>query len=250
MCTILFSWKNTPGYQLILLANRDEFYERPTSTAHWWDDHSNLLGGRDLKAGGTWMAINKEGRFAAVTNYRKFPLEGPFHTSRGELVTNFLTSGIQPEKYFEELDRNRQSYDGYNLIFGDRNRLFYHSNRGPGKALTPDNYGLSNHLLDTPWPKVKKGKKFLADSLQNGNFQKRELFEILTDSETAADDELPDTGIGLEKERMLSPVFITSQDYGTRLSTVMSIRNDGLVNFHERSHNPTHDQEFEFRLEQ
>ena len=168
MCTILFSWKKVPGYKLVLIANRDEFYERPTALAHWWEDHPEVLAGRDLQAGGTWMGINKNGKFAAITNFRKFPLEGPFETSRGDIVKDFLTTGTSSETYLNKLNEIGFQFDGYNLIFGDSRDFFYHSNRGNPISIEPNTYGLSNHLLDTAWPKVKYGKLKFISQVETG----------------------------------------------------------------------------------
>lgn len=247
MCTILFSWKSTADYKLVLAANRDEFHQRGTLPAHWWEDHPDILAGRDLKAGGTWMGINKNGRFAAITNYRKFPLE-TYETSRGDLVKDYLTSADHPSNFMDFLQEKGQQFDGFNLIFGDADELFYFSNRGPGMPLQASVYGLSNHLLDTPWPKVSKGKDLFLQKLTSGNFDKEDLFSILVNKEKADDELLPDTGIGIEKERLLSSIFIESPDYGTRLSTVLTIDYRGKVSFHERSYVPKGENFFDFNL--
>jgi uncharacterized protein with NRDE domain len=248
MCTILFSWKKIPGYRLVLIANRDEFYERPTALAHYWVDYPEVLAGRDLQAGGTWLGITKTGRFAAITNYRKFPLEGPFETSRGNLVKDFLTSNESAASYFDKLKKIGNNYEGYNLIFGDANECYYQSNKGLSTYIKPNTYGLSNHLLDSPWPKVKNGKAEFIRQIKRGDLTKEHLFEILANEKKAKDSELPDTGVGLEKERMLSPIFIKSKNYGTRISTVLTINENGQVNFHERSFVPKKESDFSFKI--
>lgn len=248
MCTILFSWKKIPGYRLILIANRDEFYERPTALAHWWEDYPNVLAGRDLQAGGTWMGINKNGKFAAITNYRKFPLEGPFETSRGDLVKDFLTSNESSALYLDKLKQIGNKFDGYNLIFGDSQEFYYHSNKGQPTSIEPNTYGLSNHLLDTPWPKVKNGKLQFIKQIESGEINKEHLFKILSNQKQAPDNELPKTGVGLEKERMLSPIFIKSENYGTRISSVLTVHENGQVNFHERSFVPIKESDYVFKL--
>ena len=248
MCTILFSWKKIPGYRLVLIANRDEFYERPTALAHWWDDYPNILAGRDLQAGGTWMGISKNGRFAAITNFRKFPLEGPFETSRGDLVKDFLSSDESPASYLDKLNRIGKGFEGYNLIFGDTKELFYHSNKGPSTGIEPNTYGLSNHLLDTPWPKINKGKFLFNRCIEVGDLDKETFFDILSNREKAPDSELPETGVGLEKERMLSPIFIKSENYGTRISSVLMVSENGEVNFYERSFVPEKESDFSFKI--
>jgi len=247
MCTILFSWKSTENFKLVLLANRDEFYKRKTKTAHWWEDNPEVLGGIDKKAGGTWMGINKNGRFAAITNYRKFPLK-EYETSRGELVKNFLIGNDSMDDYMNFLMDKGQKYDGFNLLFGNPDELNYFSNRGPEKKLEPSLYGLSNHLLDTPWPKVSRGKNMLEKELKSGNFNKENLFGVLANNKIADDKLLPETGIGLEKERMLSSIFIKNSDYGTRISTFLSIDYSGNVDFHERSFVPKKESRFEFKI--
>lgn len=248
MCTILFSWKTEADYKLVLLANRDEFHERGTKTSHWWEDHPDVLGGRDLKAGGTWMGINRNGRFAAITNYRRFPLES-YETSRGDLVKNYLIGKDKPHNYMDFLSDKGHLYDGFNLIFGNADSLLYFSNRGPEKILDPDLYGLSNHLLDSPWPKVERGKVKLAETLKQGKLDKESMFSILADDSRAQDEHLPDTGIGLEKERMLSSIFIKSPNYGTRLSSYLTIDRENNVAFHERSFLPQDEKEFRFKID-
>ena len=248
MCTILFSWKNTPGYKLVLAANRDEFYERNTKTAHWWDDAPDVLGGRDLQAGGTWMGINKKGRFAAVTNFRKLPLDGPFETSRGDLVKDFITDTVDPLEYLAFLESNGEKFEGFNLIFGDTQQLHYFSNKSVGKILEPKVYGLSNHLLDTPWQKVEKGKENFKLIVGNGGVDKERLFELLKDEEKSPDHLLPDTGLDLERERLVSSIFIQSDNYGTRLSTVLTISENNEVEFHERSFIPQGNGSYRFKI--
>lgn len=251
MCTILFSWQERPDYPLVLIANRDEFYERPTSVANWWDDHPDVLGGRDLQAGGTWMGVNKNGKFAALTNFRKWPLTGQYSTSRGDLVRNFLTTDVEPESFNEVLKETGESYEGFNLLFGNGSTLMHYSNRGAsGGLLIPSLYGLSNHLLDTPWPKVKNGKAVLRHSLSNGQLPDSEtFFNILENREEAPEKDLPDTGIGLEKEKLLSALFVNMPGYGTRVSTIITIDHQSHVNFIERSHDLKQDQQFQFRIQ-
>lgn len=249
MCTLLFSWQNTPGYKLVLIANRDEFYRRETKTAHWWEDEPGILAGRDLKAGGTWMGIHKNGRIAAVTNFRKLPLEAKPDTSRGDLVRNFLNSGVSPHEYLEFLRENGQDYEGFNLVFGTTSELYYFSNRDRGFELSPGIYGLSNHLLDTPWPKVENGKQRFREILENRGTDRESLFELLKNKKPAPDDRLPQTGLSPEMERLVSSIFIESPEYGTRLSTVVTIDNDNHVEFHERSFVPKDAQSFSFPLE-
>ena len=193
------------------------------------------------------MGINRNGRFAAITNYRKLPL-GKYTTSRGDLVKNFLTENDSPDSFMNFLIENGQNYEGFNLIFGNMDELLYFSNRGPESKLEPSVYGLSNHLLDTPWTKVKKGKERFSSSIEKAEFNDEDLFKILANKEIAPDNDLPETGVGLEKERMLSSIFIESPNYGTRLSTVLTIGHNGKVNFHERSFIPKDEKKFEFEI--
>lgn len=240
MCLILFSYNNHPDYQLVLLANRDEFYNRSTQRAGWWSDQPDLLGGKDLKENGSWLAITKSGKFAAITNYRDPKQMKPGAPTRGRLVTNFLLDHYTPEEYLKELKKSGAHYNGFNLIFGRQNEIFYYSNSvNTHQRLHPGNYGLSNALLETPWPKVVKGKRKL-DALLNGagTFSMERAVKDLKDPEWANDQELPDTGIGIEKERLLSSMFIETPGYGTRCTTIMTIDRQNLVTFREVSYIP------------
>lgn len=236
MCLILFAYQTHPGYKLVLAANRDEFYVRPTAQAGFWDDAPNVLAGRDLKAGGTWLGVTKAGRFAAVTNYRERKTGNPVSTSRGKLVSGYLAGTLPPDAYLQEVAAEGHLYRGFNLIAGDPDALGYYSNReGRMRPLEPGIYGLSNHVLDTPWPKVRTGKDRLAEILSTSDFSIEALFGLLTDETRAGDDALPDTGVGLEIERMLSSRFIKSETYGTRSSTVLLIDYENRVRFIERT---------------
>jgi uncharacterized protein with NRDE domain len=237
MCLILLSYKKHPDYRLILAANRDEFYNRPTAPLDYWDDHSDVLAGRDLKGAGTWLGVTQCGRIAAITNYRDPATHMQNVPSRGILTRNFLTTNSPPRSYLEEVRKKGNTYNGFNLIVGDASGLFYYSNRAtPVHKLKPGLYGISNHLLDTSWPKVKKGKIRLQGQL-NGRekIDLEKIFEILSDSSLPPDDELPDTGVGLHRERILSPLFIISPDYGTRSSSVVLIDKAGRVTIRERT---------------
>ena len=254
MCLILISYRKSPDYRLILAANRDEFYDRPTEPAGFWEDAPQILGGRDLKAGGTWLGINKSGRFAAITNYRDPGSYMPDAPSRGALVRGFLESVAAPLEYFADLKGETGKYNGFNLIAGDLERLCYFSNRdGSPIELPPGIYGLSNHLLDTPWPKVELGKSLLGSVMDRGSFTAEDIFRLLANSERPDDESLPETGVGLEWERILSSVFIASPVYGTRSSTAVMIDNSGEVTFIEKvfnSHPVAREmREFHFRIE-
>lgn len=248
MCTILFSYGQHDKYKLILAANRDEFYSRETEPARWWKEDKNILGGRDIQAGGTWLGITKQGRFAAITNYRKFPHEKKYETSRGDIVKDFLTSNISATEYLQHLENTRDNYDGYNLLFGTSLGLFCFSNRSnKNGAVVAGLHGLSNHLLNTPWPKVEKGKERFK-TLVNSEHEPNDLLNLMMDSTTAPDETLPDTGVGLEWERQLSPIFIKMDNYGTRQTTLLLIDNRGKVTFTEVSHDTGIENNFEFQI--
>lgn len=227
MCLIVFAWQLTPSVALTAAANRDEFHARPTQAAHWWTDHPDIYAGRDLEAGGTWMGIHRTGRFAAVTNFRAPGEMQPNAQSRGELVANYLSGTLSPQDYIRQLAQKKDAYNGFNLLVGDRCSLIWYSNRAGddirnGQPLPPGLYGLSNALLDTPWPKVTRAKAQFCSLLCQGAPDDAYL-ELLADQSQASDCRLPDTGVGLEKERMLSPICIAGEHYGTRTSTLVRI---------------------------
>lgn len=234
MCLILLAWQAHPNYPLVVAANRDEFYSRRTAAADFWRDAPGVLAGRDLEAGGTWFGVSRNGRFAALTNYRDPPNNIAGAPSRGELVSRFLTGKQAPPDYLAELEAGAHRYNGFNLIFGDSAGLWCFSNCGEGEqALAPGIYGLSNHLLDTPWPKVARGKSALNTALQ-ALPDEAPLFALLRDDHIAPDGALPRTGVSLEWERLLSSAFIRSPEYGTRSSTVLLRDLNGGVRFTEQ----------------
>ena len=250
MCLILLALDTHPDYSLIVAANRDEFYDRPTARAAFWKDAPQVLAGRDLKAGGTWLGIDRRGRFAAVTNYRQGHREPEALRSRGRLVSDYLTGRIDGRAHVERIEREGAQYNGFNLIAGDARALFYISNRDGGvRALKPGVYGLSNHLLDSPWPKVTAGKNGLSELLAGGGELVLDLFALLSDRRQATDASLPRTGVSPEWERLLSSAFIASEAYGTRSSTVVLVGRDGGVTFVERSFGPGPPLEGEIRHE-
>ncbi len=253
MCLILFAWKMHAAYPLVLAANRDEFYERPSAPAAFWADTPDILAGRDLKAGGTWLGITRDGRLAAITNYRDPASLKDGAPSRGELVSDYLRSRESPEGCVKRLAPRAGGYNGFSLLIGDRSALFYYSNRGESVRLTPGIHGMSNHLLDTPWPKVDWGKQALERLLAGDQHPSPEaLLDLLASRSRPTDDRLPDTGVGLEWERVLSPLFIESPAYGTRCSTVVLIDRQGAVTFVERVFNggsePWLTSRFDFRI--
>lgn len=243
MCLIVFAYDSHPRYRLILAANRDEFYSRPTAVAGYWKDAPEVLAGRDLAAGGTWLGMAKNGRFAAVTNYRD-PLALAGTKSRGDLTKYFLTGRDAAEDYLRRIEIEKNDFSGFNLLVGnfgagDESELFYFSNRGTGSAkkLLAGIYGLSNHLLDTNWHKVETSKAKLAPLLlqNSGGISPEDLFEILADKLPAQDDKLPVTGVGIKRERILSPAFIETDGYGTRSSTVLLVERSGQARFIEKT---------------
>ena len=253
MCLIFLSIHQHPTYKLIVAANRDEFYKRQTTPADFWQDHPQILGGRDVEAHGTWMAMTKSGRISMVTNYRDPKNIDPNAPSRGQLVTDFLLSEKNPEKYLTEVKQAEKRYNGFNLITGNTNELFYYSNyKGSIEKIQHGIHGLSNHLLDTPWPKVVKGKEKWKILLAQPTLNSSTLFDFLMDEHRAPDELLPETGIGLERERALSSMFIKTPGYGTRCSSVILVDHQNQVRFTERAYDldtfQFTDREFQFRI--
>ncbi|MFB9860081.1 NRDE family protein [Salinicoccus siamensis] len=237
MCLILFQKNQHPGYKLVVGANRDEAYDRPTAPAHFWEDHPDILAGRDLSKGGTWLGITKSGRIAAVTNIRSKEEQGQGEKkSRGDLIRNFLAQDTSPQSYLEALEHEKHAYAGFNLLVGNPDELFYLNNDGSSILQVADGvHGLSNHHLDTPWPKVVNGRKGLKSHLDSAHQADPEVIFGLLANEDKAMDNLPDTGFPEELERSLSPAFIDIDGYGTRSSTVLLIDHDNRVTFIERT---------------
>lgn len=243
MCLILFSYKLHADYQLILAANRDEFYNRPTASLNYWSGHPDVLAGRDLKGNGTWLGITRSGRLAAITNYREPAAHMENAPSRGILIRDFLTGDASPEHYLKAVSKKGKAYNGFNLIAGDPSGLYYYSNRATRvRRLQPGLYGISNHLIDTAWPKIQRGKGLLKRQL-NGRekIDIEKIWELLADRSLPADKALPDTGVGLQWERILAPLFISSPDYGTRSSSIVLMENSGQITFMERTYFNTSD---------
>lgn len=223
MCLILIGWRVHPDYPLVVAANRDEFLARPAVAAHWWSDAPDILAGRDLEAGGTWMGLSRSGRFAALTNYRDPTRHRPGAPSRGVLVRDCLAAGDDAEATLRRVAEAGGEYAPFNLFVGDGERLaIYESTTGRIAPLAPGIYGLSNRLLDTPWPKVLRARERFAAALPDLP-DASAFLALLTDDTPAADDELPDTGVSLEWERHLSSIFIRARGYGTRCSTLITV---------------------------
>jgi uncharacterized protein with NRDE domain len=236
MCTLLLAYEAHPKYRLILAANRDEFYQRATAAAAFWEDAGTVFAGRDLVHGGTWLGVTTAGRLAALTNYRQAKEAAIHGQSRGQLVSEYLKGELNSEEYLQSLRGKVAGYNGYNLVLGDLERLYCYSNRSDEIVrITPGVHGLSNHLLNTPWPKVVRGKEALARLLEQEELSREALFAILADRSKAPDEQLPDTGVGLELERLLSSIFITSERYGTRSSTILLVDRQRQAIFVERS---------------
>jgi uncharacterized protein with NRDE domain len=236
MCLIVFAWRPDHSRPLILAANRDEFYARPTLPLAQWEDTATVYAGRDLEAGGTWLGIGADGRFAALTNIRA-PGQPQGRRSRGELVAHFLTSTLSIDDYLHEIAGRSNEYGGFNLLLGDGQQLHYMNAIDPTPIrLQAGVYGVSNAGLDTPWPKLLKAKAALSEHLDDP--QPDALFAFLADAETAPDHQLPVTGVGLATEKLLSSVFISSPNYGTRASTVLTVNADGSRRLIERSFGP------------
>lgn len=242
MCLIVFAWQVVPGAPLIAAANRDEFYDRPATPAAAWPDKPSIYAGRDLQGGGSWMGINQQGphgaRFAALTNIRGPQERRTDAPTRGALVADYLAGELDAEAYIARIADGSVAYNGFNLVLGDRDKLYWFSNRGMddprnGKALAPGIYGISNGLLDAPWPKVVRTKAQFASLLCQGAPEEA-YFEMLADTTCAPDLRLPDTGIAIDLERVLSAVCIETTGYGTRTSTVVKLYTDAPAELHER----------------
>ncbi len=237
MCLILFAYNIHPVYHLVLGANRDEFFSRRAAPLSFWHDRPDILAGRDLKNMGSWLGITRSGRLAAITNFRDPAALKESAPSRGLLVSDFLDGSMPAPDYLEGIRKTGQDYNGFNLIVGDLSGIYYYSNRsGKIEALSPGLYGLSNHLLDTPWPKVVKGKKGLDSIIrQNRHISDRTVITLMADRRRFADETLPGTGMDLAWERRLSSIFIAGREYGTRSSAVILLEKSGKVTFTEQT---------------
>ncbi|WP_134701669.1 NRDE family protein [Ammoniphilus sp. YIM 78166] len=241
MCILFFAYDEHPKYRLVVAANRDEFFKRPTAAAAPWADQPDIIAGRDLEGFGTWMGVNrKTGYFAALTNFRGRPKDGHSERgfrSRGELVSHYLQRSEAPESYLSDVAQRVGAYQGFNLVLADSESMYYYSSTNNSiEKLSSGIYGLSNAALNTPWPKVEKGKVAFESALTASDINIYKLFQILVDAEVAADDRLPNTGVGLEWERTLSPIFINSPHYGTRASTILMMTYDHHIQFIERTY--------------
>ncbi len=234
MCLIAIAFRAHPASPLVVAANRDEWRDRPASPATWWSDAPDVLAGRDLEAGGTWLGVTRGGRFAAITNFRDPSERHAGGRSRGELVSGYLLGHEPPEVFLESVARRAHEYRGFNLLVGGPDRLFYFGSReGDVRAVEPGVHALSNHLLDEPWAKVRRARDAMTAALASDDDEP--LFTLLSDTTPVPDDDLPDTGVGVEWERRLSPALILGADYGTRASTVVRFDRAGTIRFEERT---------------
>lgn len=254
MCLLALAWRCHPRYKLVLVANRDEFHQRPTALADWWQDEPSLLGGRDREAGGSWLAVNRTGRIALVTNYRESLQRSDYPVSRGALVASFAAGNAEPGGFADELAPAIGDYAGFNLLVCNRERLLYLCNRGEyRRELGPGIYALSNGRLDTPWPKVEITRDRFSAAIASDDVDIEALLSVVADSTPFGDNALPDTGIGYERERLLSAPFVISPTYGTRCSTAVLWSENDRVEFVERSFEPSGlafaNRRFEFAVE-
>jgi len=242
MCLLVLAWQAHPRYRLIVAANRDEFHERPTAPLSRWPAPDNILAGRDLRANGTWLGLDQRRHFGVITNFRELQRPRPDAPSRGGLIPRFLREKTGAQSFLTQLESQAAEYSGFNLLLTDRDSLWYASNRAPGfaRALSPGVYGLSNEFLDTPWPKLRRVRKEFERWLSDpANGSPEGLFELLDDRTRAnTDEELPQTGLEAEWERVLSAPFVLHPDYGTRCSTVLLLEPSGTAYLAERRFSP------------
>ncbi len=241
MCLITFAYNSHSNYSLILAANRDEFYSRPTRKAKYWfeEDYPEILAGKDLEANGTWMGIHKNRKWAALTNYRDLTQLKDSPPSRGDLALNFLKSDQSARQYLKDIQKKSSLYNGFNLLLNDEEGIFHFSNQTDKiTEITSGIHGLSNALLDTPWPKLELAKSGLNEIIKSNQVEPNKLFNILKNETKANDDKLPKTGLPFDLEKAISSVFIKTDGYGTRCSTLLLIHTDGTAEFIERRYIP------------
>jgi len=240
MCLILFALKQHPEYKLILAANRDEFFSRESMSAHYWEENESIIGGKDKISKGTWLGINSNGRFVAITNYRDLSRENKNAKSRGLISRNFLLDDETVEEFLKKISDEGNVYNGFNMLLSDdgfENMIHYSNVSNNPTRLRSGLHGLSNAFLDTPWPKVVNGKKMLSKLMNNFSIDPSALIELLTNSDIPPDNQLPETGISRDLEKKLSPVFISMNGYGTRCSTAILVDYNNSVTFHEVTYN-------------
>ena len=237
MCLVVLALGQDPNYPLILAANRDEFHARPSEELHWWDNQPDIVGGRDLQAGGTWLALSRRGRFATVTNFRDAELPVGRHRSRGELVAEFLAGDLAPEDYLDTIDEN--AYAGFNLIVGDARSVAYLSNREEGRRTLGDGlYGLSNALLDGPWHKVERSKHLLAALIERDAVNTSMLMQLMNDRHRAPAAEVDSGRLDFATAHAVTAPFIVMPEYGTRCTTIVLLDRNGRWQITERRFDP------------
>jgi uncharacterized protein with NRDE domain len=239
MCLLVIAYRAHPRLPIVIAANRDELYARPSEALHVWSDEPDICAGRDLVQGGTWLGMTRSGRFAALTNFR----QGSPHAgarSRGQVVLDYLRSAFSPEQYVAQLAGHADEFGGFSVIVGDlEHEPYYFSNRGnAGQRLSPGLYGLSNQSLDVPWPKVTRAKERIGALLAAERVSAEQLCDAMDDRSQPPDAHLPDTGIGVERERILAPVFVAGEHYGTRAVTAVLVDTQGRALLYERSYGP------------
>lgn len=250
MCLIVFGYNCHQTYPFILAGNRDEFYQRPTKQAHFWDTEPEILAGRDLKAGGTWLGMTKEGRIGVLTNYRHFHSQPGGQKSRGELIPTFLKSSLDPKNVLADIISRGHQYDGFNMIAGTSTKLNYISNvHNSLEEIPPGIHGISNGFLNTSWPKVDVAKEKYRSATSGADIDEEAIFSFLKNKETYPQESLPDTGLSPEKEKAVSPIFIELKNYGTRCSTLITVDKNGLVSFVEKSYHKNCESETERRFQ-
>ncbi len=240
MCLIIFAHQVSESCPLVVAANRDEFHARPTAPAQFWPEDPGLLAGRDLQAGGTWMGVHRNGRFAAITNFRDPSQTLPAARSRGELPTRFLLGASGPQGFLAELEATAGDYAGFNLLIGQEDELWYFSNSGPlatrqATRVAPGIYGLSNARLDTPWPKVALGKQAMARALADATPDHDQLAAIVGDRQLANREQLEILGLNGDMDQLLSAQFIVNATYGTRATTTCWRDRRGRYHWREKS---------------
>jgi len=238
VCLLVLAWHAHPRFKLIVAANRDEYHDRPTAPLAKWPEPSAIVGGRDLRAGGAWLAVDTRSRFGVITNFREMQRPSPDAPSRGSLIPSYLSHEADAAPYLTALEPNAKRFSGFNLLLADQQELWYATNRGEGfiRRLQPGVHGLSNQFLDTPWPKLLRVRRqfatWLSEATQPGT---SELFAMLGDrTQVTSDEDLPQTGLSIEQERMLSSPFVVDEGYGTRCSTVVMMETSGATLIAER----------------
>jgi uncharacterized protein with NRDE domain len=241
MCLLVFAWRSHPRYRLVVAGNRDEFHERPAAPLGWWSDAPGIVAGRDLRAGGTWLGLARSGRFGLVTNFRDANGAPPDAPSRGQLVQGFLLGTQSAAGFLDALQPGIGAYAGFNLLVGDAGGLHYCCNVGDTRPreLAPGIYGLSNHRLDEPWPKLVRTRERFAAALARAVPTPADLFDLLADSTPSAYESPPDRGLPPDLERALSAPFVRHERYGTRCSTVVLVEHGGRTVVLERRFDPS-----------